>query len=179
MTTHIEADMEECKHSIKTIILNMPKAHYLAYEMKATDSIPIYCLHADTYPTMATSQKEIMYRLSGFYMMASSSPDDMEQHIQQSDVSTNVQALYNLATHFIRKEPRDDESDPYYQDGMEIIKQECKNIVDILEQDSETWNFRSLMRIYIPRTTGVADEDKPYLDWMQTLIHDLLTARPV
>jgi len=68
MATHIEAAMEECKHSIKAIILNMPKAHYLAYEMKATDSIPIYCLHADAYPTMAMSQKEITSRLSRFYI---------------------------------------------------------------------------------------------------------------
>ena len=94
-------------------------------------------------------------------------------------MSTNEQTLYNLVTHFIRKVPRDDEPDPNYQDGMEIIKQECKNIVDILEQDSETSNFRSLIQIYIPRTTGVADEDKPYLDWMEALIHDLLTARPM
>jgi len=46
MATHIEATMKERKHSIKAIILNLPKAHYLAYEMKAMDSIPIYCQHA-------------------------------------------------------------------------------------------------------------------------------------
>ena len=33
------------------------------------------------------------------------------------------------------------------------------------------------MNIYLPRTTGVANEDKPYLDWMDALIHDLLTER--
>ena len=82
MATHIEAVMQECKHSIKAIIFNLPKAHHLAYEMKATDSIPIYCLHADAYPEMATSQKEIMYRLSRFYMMTSSNLDDMDQHMQ-------------------------------------------------------------------------------------------------
>ena len=82
MSTHIETVMKERKHSIKATILNMPKAHHLAYEMKATDSIPIYCLHADAYPEMATSQKEIMYRLSRFYMMTSSNLDDMDQHMQ-------------------------------------------------------------------------------------------------
>ncbi len=62
---------------------------------------------------------------------------------------------------------------------MEIIKQECQNIIDILEQDPVTWDFKELMKIYIPRTTGVADEDKPYLYWMEALIHDFLTARPM
>ena len=116
-------------------------------------------------------------RLSRFYMMASSNLDDMEQHMQQSDLSTNVQTLHDLTIHFIRKVPRDDDPDPHYEEGMEIIKQECKNMFDILEQDPATWDFKDLMKIYIPRTTGVADEDKPYLDWMEALIHDLLTAR--
>jgi hypothetical protein len=147
--------------------------------MKATDSIPICCLHSDAYPTMTVSQKEMTSRLSRFYMMTSSNLDDMEQHIQQSELPTNVQILHDLAMYFIRKVASDDEPDPNYQEGMEIIKQECKNIIDILEQDLVTRNFRALMKIYIPQTTGVADEDKPYLDWMEALIHDLLTARPM
>ena len=71
--------------------------------------------------------------------------------------------------------------EPYsnYQEDMNIIKQECRNINDILEQDPTARDFRALMKIYIPRTTGVSDEDKPYLDWMEDLIHDLLTARPI
>ncbi len=72
-----------------------------------------------------------------------------------------------------------DESDPNYQEGIEINKQECKNIVDILEKDPATRDFRALMKIYIPRTTGVGGEDKPYLDSMEALIHDLLTASPM
>jgi hypothetical protein len=35
------------------------------------------------------------------------------------------------------------------------------------------------MEIYIPRSFGIVDEDKPYLDWMETLIRDLLTAKPM
>ena len=62
---------------------------------------------------------------------------------------------------------------------MEVIKQECKSIVDILEQDSAEGNFKALIKVYIPRSTGVANEDKPYLDWMEALIHDLLTGRPM
>ena len=83
-------------------------------------------------PTTCMSQKEITSRLSRFYMMASSNLDDMEQHMQQSDLSTNAQTLHDLAMYFIRKVASDDEPDPNYQEGMEIIKQECKNIIDIL-----------------------------------------------
>ena len=43
VAANIETAIKDNKHSIKAIILNMPKA----YEMKATDSIPICCLHAD------------------------------------------------------------------------------------------------------------------------------------
>ena len=68
MDANIETGIQDNKHSIKAIILNMSKANHLAYEMKATDSIPIYCLHADAYPTMAMSQKEITSRLSRFYI---------------------------------------------------------------------------------------------------------------
>ena len=64
--------------------------------------------------------------------------------------------------HFIEKTPRDDEPDPYYREGMEVIKQECKSIVDILEQDSAEGNFKALIKVYILRSTGVANEDKPY-----------------
>jgi hypothetical protein len=53
---------------------------------------------------------------------------------------------------------------------MEVIKQECKSIIDILEQDPAAGDFRALIKIYILRSTGVADEDKPYLDWMEALI---------
>ena len=35
------------------------------------------------------------------------------------------------------------------------------------------------MTIYIPCTVGVADEDKPYVEWMEALIHAFLTARPM
>ena len=35
------------------------------------------------------------------------------------------------------------------------------------------------MEIYIPRSLGIVDEDIPYLDWMETLIRDLLTAKPM
>jgi hypothetical protein len=70
--------------------------------------------------------------------------------MQQSDLSMNAQTLYNLVMHFIEKTPRDDEPDPNYREGMEIIKQECKSIVDILEQDSVPGNFKSLIKIYIP-----------------------------
>jgi len=86
MAASIETAIQDNKHSIKAIILNMPKANHLAYEMKAMDSIPIYCLHADAYPEMAMSQKEITSRLSRFYMNASSNLDDMAQHMQQSDL---------------------------------------------------------------------------------------------
>ena len=151
MAVNIETTIQDNKQIIKAIILNMPKANHLVYEMKATDSIPIYCLHADAYPKMAMSQKEITSRLSRFYMMASSNLDDMEQHMQQSDLSTNAQTLHDLAMYFIRKVASDDEPDPNYQEGMEIIKQECKNIIDILGQE----------------------------EWMETLIHHLLTERPM
>ena len=136
MAANIEAVIREHKHSIQSIILNMPKASQLAYEMKATDPIPVYCLDADAYPAVAISQQEITSRLSRFYMMSSCNPDDIAQHMQQSDFSTNAQTLYYLAMHFIEKTPRDDEPDPYYREGTEVIKQECKSIVDILEQDS-------------------------------------------
>jgi hypothetical protein len=96
MAASIGTAIQDNKHSIKAIILNMPKANHLAYEMKAMDSIPIYCLHADAYPEMAMSHKEITSRLSRFYMNASSNLDDMAQHMQQSDLSTNVQTLHNL-----------------------------------------------------------------------------------
>jgi hypothetical protein len=36
-----------------------------------------------------------------------------------------------------------------------------------------------LLTIYIPRAVGVAEEELPYLDWMQALIGDLLTERPM
>jgi hypothetical protein len=94
-------------------------------------------------------------------------------------LSTNAQTLYNLVIHFIEKTPRDDEPDPLYREGMEVIKQECKSIVDILEQDSVERNFKSLIKVYIPRSTGVANEDRTYLDWMEVLIRDLLTGRPM
>ena len=92
MAANIGTAIQDNKHSIKAIILNI----HLAYEMKAMDSIPIYCLHVDAYPEMAMSQKEITSRLSRFYMNASSNLDDMAQHMQQSDLSTNVQTLHNL-----------------------------------------------------------------------------------
>ena len=62
----------------------------------------------------------------------------------------NAQTLYNLVMHFIEKTPRDDEPDPNYREGMEIIKQEYKSIVDILEEDSAPGNFKALIKIYIP-----------------------------
>jgi len=74
-------------------------------------------------------------------MTASSNLDDMEQHMQQSDLSTNVQTLYDMAVNFIKKVPRDDDPDPNYQEGMGIIKQECENIIDILEKISLTFFF--------------------------------------
>ncbi len=151
MAANIEAAIREHKHSIKSIILNMPKASQLAYEMKATDPIPVYCLDADAYPAVAISQQEITNKLSRFYMMTSCNPDNIAQHMQQSDLPTNAQTLYNLAMHFIEKTTRDDDPDPYYREGMEIIKQECKSIVDILEQDSAAENVKALIRIYIPR----------------------------
>ena len=67
------------------------------------------------------------------YEMKATDSDDMAHHMQQSDLSTNAQTLHNLAMHFIRKVPRDDEPDSNYQEGMEIIKQECTSIIDILE----------------------------------------------
>jgi hypothetical protein len=136
MTANIEVAIREHKHSIKSIILNMPKASQVAYEMKTTDPIPVYCLDADAYPPVAISQQEITNKLSRFYMMTSCNPDNIAQHMQQSDLSTNVQTLYDLVMHFNEETPRDDEPDSYYREGMEVIKQECKSIVDILEQDS-------------------------------------------
>ena len=109
MAVNIETTIQDNKQIIKAIILNMPKVNHLAYEMKATDSIPIYCLHADAYPTMAMSQKEITSRPSRFYMMVSSNLDDMEQHMQQSDLSTNAQTLHDHVMYFIRKVSSDDE----------------------------------------------------------------------
>ncbi len=76
--------------------------------------------------------------------------------------------------HFIEKTPRDDDPDPFYQEGMEVMKQECKSIVDILEQDSAKGNFKALIKVYIPRSNELADEDRTYLDWMETLIRDNL-----
>jgi hypothetical protein len=71
MAANIEAAIREHKHSIKSIILNMPKASQLAYEMKETDLIPVYYLDADAYPAVAISQQEITNRLSIFYRMSS------------------------------------------------------------------------------------------------------------
>jgi hypothetical protein len=65
--------------------------------------------------------------------------------------------------------------DPNYPMGLEIRKLEYRKIIEILGKG----DFKQLMKIYIPRTVGVADKDKPYLDWMDPLIHDLLTARPM
>jgi hypothetical protein len=92
--------------------------------------------------------------------------------------ATNAQSLYNLAMYFVQKVPRTDEPDPHYAKGMEIIKEECKKIIDILGQGMQ-WNIMQLMDIYLPMSTGVAEEDKPYLDWMDALIRDLLAARPM
>jgi hypothetical protein len=80
----------------------MPKASHPAYEMKATDPIPVYCLDADAYPAVAISQQEITSRLSRFYMMTSCNSEDIAQHMQQSGLSTNAQTLYNLAMHLKR-----------------------------------------------------------------------------
>jgi hypothetical protein len=52
MAADIEAAIREHTHSIKTTILNMPKASQLAYAMKATNLIPVYCLDADAYPAV-------------------------------------------------------------------------------------------------------------------------------
>ena len=64
--------------------------------------------------------------------------------------------MYDLTTHFIQKESRDDESDPHYPKVMEIIQKECQSIIDILNQDAMTWDIKQLITIYIPRTVGVA-----------------------
>ena len=77
MAANIEAVIRERKRSIKSIIINMPRASHLAYEMKATDPIPVYCLDADAYPAVAISQQEITSRLSRFYMMSSCNPDNI------------------------------------------------------------------------------------------------------
>jgi hypothetical protein len=98
--------------------------------------------------------------------------------MQESDFAMNAQSLYSLVMNWVQKEARKDEPDPHYAEGMEIIKKECKNIIDILETTPQ-WDIKQLMNIYLPRTTGVADEDKPYLDWMDALIHDILAGRPM
>jgi hypothetical protein len=81
MAANIEAVIREHKHSIKSIILNMPKASQLAYEMKETDLIPVYYLDPDAYPAVAISQQEITNILSRFYMMSSCNPENIAQHM--------------------------------------------------------------------------------------------------
>ena len=58
------------------------------------------------------------------------------------------------------------------QRAWRCFGKECQSIIDILNQDAMTWDIKQLITIYIPRTVGVAAEDKPYLDWMEDLIHD-------
>ena len=64
------------------------------------------------------SQKELTHGLYRFYMMVSSKPYDIGQHMWQSIFSANMQTVYNLAMYFIWKEPRDDDPDPNYPVGM-------------------------------------------------------------
>ena len=135
MVASIEAATQTYRHNLKAIILNVPDARLLAYEFKMMDGIPIYCLHAAGYPTIAVTQWELTHRLSKFYMRASldfrfymqdSSNFDVGQYMQESDFTTNVQSLHHLAMCFVQKVPRNDEPDPAYTEGMEIIKQECR-----------------------------------------------------
>ena len=121
MATSIEAATRNYKHNLKAIILNVPDARYLAYELKAMDGIPIYCLHAAAYPGVAVKQWELTHRLHRFYTLASLNLGDMSQYMQESDFATNAQSLYSLAMNFVQKEPRKDERDPHYAEGMEII----------------------------------------------------------
>ena len=48
------------------------------------------------------------------------------------------------------------------QRAWRCFGKECQSIIDILNQDAMTWDIKQLITIYIPRTVGVADEDKPY-----------------
>jgi hypothetical protein len=59
--------------------------------------------------------------------------------------------------------------------GLEIRKLECRKIIEILGKG----DIKQLMKNFISPKVGVADEDKPYLDWMDPLIHNLLSARPM
>ena len=179
MAANIEAATKNFRNSLKAIILNLPNARYLAYELKTMDSIPIYCLHADGYPAMAVSQHELTHRLYGFYMMASLDMNDMNHTMRQSDLSTHMQTLYNLARYFRDKVTSEIELEPDQEEYIQVIKKECKNIIAILEQDTSALDLKQLMEIYIPRSLGIVDEDIPYLDWMETLIRDLLTAKPM
>jgi hypothetical protein len=135
MAASIEAATQTYRHNLKAIILNVPDARLLFYMRASLD-----------------------FR---FYMQDSLN-FDVSQYMQESDFATNVQSLHHLATCFVQKVPRKDEPDPAYTEGMEIIKEECKKIIDILEQTTP-WDIKQLMNIYLPRATGVADEDKPYL----------------
>ena len=157
MATSIEAATQTYRHNLKAIILNVPDARLLACELKMMDGIPIYCLHAAAYLEVVVTQWDLTHRFCRFYMRACLNFNDVRHHMQDSDFATNAQSLYHLAMCFVQKVPRNDEPDPNYAEGMEIIKKECKNIIDILEQTTQR-DIRQLMNIYLPRTPGVTDE---------------------
>jgi hypothetical protein len=113
------------------------------------------------------------------YMMASLDMNDMNHTMRQLDLSTHMQTLYNLARYFRDKVTSEIELEPDQEEYIQVIKKECKNIIAILEQDTSALDLKQLMEIYIPRSLGIVDEDIPYLDWMETLIRDLLTAKPM
>ena len=91
MSANIETATKNFRDSLKVIILNLPNARYLAYELKTMDAIPICCLHSDEYPAIAVSQHELVHRLYRFYMMASLDMNDINHTMWQSDLSTHMQ----------------------------------------------------------------------------------------
>jgi len=63
--------------------------------------------------------------------------------------------------------------------------QQLDEISQNMQQSSFATNVDTLYSLAVHfirnpgSTVGVADEDKPYLDWMEALVQDLFTASPM
>jgi hypothetical protein len=91
--------------------------------------------------------------LSRFYTLANSKPYETYENMQTPSSASNMQTIYSLSLHFLGKEPRTDGTDEDYQVDMEIMKNECQNIINILQ------NYQDAM------TDGTIDDLHPTSSW--------------